>query len=674
LAREIVIFPCFTRPHHHEGEADWGILEPFGFRIVSGWTGARVTPRGEVEHGAFDRFLEVNSQHGYLTDGAVSAEAVAAWLYERGGQDQQVYLQTADGRWSFQGNCHNTINIWHPSVRTEGARYLTEFGGRYAGDARIAALELTNEPSLTVEERVQGYQYERLGVGGYSQAAREAWRRWLEARHGSIGTLNERWRTEYGSFADVAPPADLTPPTPRASGIAVPCGAINDFQRFRAESHAEYFREMVAALRAAAPSVPIMPQLHHGNLGRKDAAIDLYLMATVPGWDYLGTHDWPGDRPAVNSLYAVSMNRYAKLPHWEDEFIWSQWERKGTPEPVMRAATERNLWRQIAWGKRGISLFNLESEWLHDSPHSWNNSMLNIEADLMVPRYCTGAIPTVERKANLLGEALIDTDLAPQGVAILVPMPSVYGAGPDGRPEREATALASHLLAGHWLPLMVPEECIVEGIEDLAQHRVIIAPWAVNVSDELQETLGAWIGDGGTLIASGPFGLFDAWGNPTGTLMQAAFGDLDLTYDAATKTWSGQAGKSTMTDGTWYGGIGSGRVILSPAPLGEQKRPEVVMAALSEAIPVQPVSTDMADVELLLRRNAGGTNYVFAINLSAREPQAGVIRVAGHLPRVRELSVEGRPQVAVTPQGNVTDIPMQLGPGECLCFELRGEG
>jgi hypothetical protein len=156
--------------------------------------------------------------------------------------------------------------------------------------------------------------------------------------------------------------------------------------------------------------------------------------------------------------------------------------------------------------------------------------------------------------------------------------------------------------------------------------------------------------------------------------MQAAFGDLDLTYDAATKTWSGQAGKSTMTDGTWYGGIGSGRVILSPAPLGEQKRPEVVMAALSEAIPVQPVSTDMADVELLLRRNAGGTNYVFAINLSAREPQAGAIRVAGHPHRVRELSVEGRPQVAVTPQGNVTDIPMQLGPGQCLCFELRGEG
>lgn len=674
LAREIIIFPCFTRSYHHQGGADWGILQPFAFRIVSGWTGARVTARGETQYGAFDHVLEVNDEHGYLTDAAVSPEAVAPWLYERGGQDEQVYLQTVNGDWSFQGNCHNTVNIWHPQVRGEGARYLTAFGRRYSEDERIAALELANEPSLTVEKHIEGYRYERVGVGGYSEAARRAWSHWLRARHGSIATLNERWRTSYESFDAAAPPADLTPPTPTASGSPVSCGAINDFQRFRAESHAEYFREMVAALHGAMPQVPIMSQLHHGNFGRKDAAIDLYLMATVPGWDYLGTHDWPGDSAAVNSLYAVSMNRYARLPHWEDEFIWSQWERKGTPEPVMRAATERNLWRQIAWGKRGISLFNLESEWLHDSPRSWNNSMLNIEADLIVPRYCTGVISAVERKANLLRDALIDTELAPQGVAILVPIASVYGAAPDGRPEREATVLASRVLEEHWLAFMVPEECIVEGVEDLTQYHVIIAPWAVHVTDELQGKLERWVRDGGTLVASGPFGLFDAWGNPTGTLMRSAFGDLDLRYDGQAQAWAGKPGRGDVAAGLWRTALGKGQALVTPAPLGEGKRPEVVMAALSEAIPVQPVSTDMGSVELLLRRKAGGTNYLFAINLSAREPQAGVVRVAGHLPEVRELSVEGRPRVPATGSDGTTVVPVALEPGECLCFELRSEG
>jgi len=670
LAGQVVIFPCFTRQYHHQGEADWGILAPFGFRLVSGWTGAGVTPAGETVYGTLDQFLATNAEQGYSTDAAVGAEAIARWLYESGGQDEQVYLHTADGQWSFQGNCHNTINIWHPRVRAEGARYLSEFGRRYADDARVVALELTNEPSLTVEKHVEGYRYERVGVGGYSEPAQAAWHRWLSQRHGSIAALNQRWRTTYTGFGEVAPPADLTPPTPTTSREPVSCGPITDFQRFRAESHAEYFGEMVQALRSSAPRVPIMSQFHHGNFGRKDAAIDLYLMATVPGWDYLGTHDWPGDRPAVNSLYAVSMNRYAGLPHWEEEFIWSQWERKGTPEPVMRAATARNLWRQIAWGKRGISLFNLESEWLHDSPHSWNNSMLNIEADLMVPRYCTGVIPTVERKANLLKEALLDTELAPQGVAILIPMHSVYGAAPDGRPEREATALAAHLLERHWMPFMVPEECLIEGKEDLEAYRAIIAPWAVNVTDALQEKLEAWVRDGGTLVASGPFGLLDPWGSPTGTLMQSAFGDLDLSYDPAAQTWTGEPAEGGVTGGVWRAALGKGRVVLSPAPLGEGKREAVVSAAVSEAIPRQPVSTDMENVELLLRRSGDGTNYLFATNLSAREPQAGVIRVAGRLSEVHELSVEGRPRVPVTLEDEVTSIPAQLEAGDCLCFEL----
>ncbi len=482
LAREILIFPCFTRQYHHRGDADWGVLEPFGFRLVSGWTGVGVLADGQRAYEANDQFLQANAEHGYGTDVAVDPAAIARWLHGPD-EDEQVFLQSADGEWSPSGNCHNTINIWHPRVREEGKRLLTEYARRYGDDPNVVAIELTNEPSLTIEKRVEGYQYERVGVGGYSEAAREAWRGWLAKTHGTIDTLNARWNADYPAFAEVDPPADLVPPDPTSSSEPVACGAISDFQRFRAESHAEYFREMVGALRQGNPNAPVMSQLHHARFGRKDAAIDLHLMATVPGWDYLGTHDWPGDRPAVLSLYAASMNRYAKLPHWEDEFIWSQWERKGTPEPVMRAAVTRNLWRQIAWGKRGISLFNLESEWLHDSPASWNNSMLNIEADMLVPRYCTGAIPTVERKANLLREALIDTELANQGVAVLVPMRSVYGAAPDGRVERDGAEIAAALLARHWTPFMVPEERIVDGTEDLSQLEAIIAPWAVNVTD-----------------------------------------------------------------------------------------------------------------------------------------------------------------------------------------------
>jgi hypothetical protein len=397
-------------------------------------------------------------------------------------------------------------------------------------------------------------------------------------------------------------------------------------------------------------------------------------MATVPGWDYFGTHDWPGHKPAVNSLYAVSMNRYAKLPHWEDEFIWSQWERKGTPEPVMRAATGRNLWRQIAWGKRGISLFNYESEWLHDSPNNWNNSMLNIEADLMVPRYCTGVIPVVERKANLLKRALIDTELVHSGVAILIPMHSVYGAAPDGFVKREGTALAEMLLGLQYMPFMVPEECIGNGTEDLSQYSAIVAPWAINVSGEAQDRLMSWVRDGGTLLCSGPFGLFDEWGKPTGGLMAAAFGPIDFAHDSDSGRWATRDGDGPGGLGVISASLGRGKVICSLRPIGQERRYSYLGETLADVLPGSPPVThdvrhgDGGGVELLLRRAVDGTSYLFCINLSVRDPAEGHLHIKGEWSEIRDISVEGGPMVPMVP--GQREIPVLLQPGECICLEL----
>jgi hypothetical protein len=678
LAQEFLIFPCFTRDYFFRGEGNWDILKPYGFRIVSGWWGVGYSPQGELRPEGLDKVLEECQKHGYTCDITIdgAAGAVAA-LKDRLGE--AIYLHNAEGGWSPGGNCHNTVNIWHPEVRVAAAEYLKKLASYYARKPGVISYELTNEPSLTIEEREHGYQYKPKGVGDYSPPGRQAWRDWLRRKYGTVAALNVRWEAAYGTFEEVLPPADLTPPAPKDGKTPVNTGAIYDFQTFRAEGHADWFRWCVDAMHAGDPRKPVISQFVSGPMDRKEAAVDLRMMAEQVPWDFYGTHDWPGAGPAAACLYAVSMNRKAGRPHWEDEFIWSQWERKGTPEPVMRAALERNLWRQIAWGKRGISLFNLESEWLHDSPRNWNNSMLNIEADLEVPRYSTGIIPTVERKTNLFKDILYQTRIAATDVAILRPTAATIITAPDKATRNEGTFIANALLERHEMPIMIPEEHVAS---DGCGATMLVVPWAINLPQDVERQLLAWVAEGGIIFATGPLGVFDEYGKPSAALLKATVGDLDWRYNAEKGVWeaapTGPSIPPNVEKRTVSGSnvpllvakIGKGRLYLWPDRISVSRKADILEMVLDEVIPVRSVRTDLSNIEIVPRVGASGERYLFVVNLDAKAPRDGEVAVRGKFENVVDLSCEARPRVPVKHAKGVTSIPLHLKAGNAVFLAL----
>jgi hypothetical protein len=398
-------------------------------------------------------------------------------------------------------------------------------------------------------------------------------------------------------------------------------------------------------------------------MDRKESAVDLRMMAEDAPWDFYGTHDWPGEKPASLSLYTVSMNRKASRPHWEDEFIWSQWERKGTPEPVMRAAIERNLWRQIAWGKRGISLFNLESEWLHDSPRNWNNSLLNIEADLEVPRYCAGVIPTIERKTNLFKEALYRTRIISTGVAILRPTAATLVSAPDKATRAEGTFIADDLLERHEMPIMIPEEHITRDASWKERVSVLVVPWAINLPDAVQAELVKWVEAGGVIFATGPVGLFDEYGKPSAILLKRTVGELTWTYDATKGSWNAISAPSTAR-------FGKGRIYLCPDRLSVSKQADPLQKALDEVMPTKYIQTDLTRIEVVLRAGEWGKVFLFVINLDAREARQGELFVRGKFGKVADLSCEAKPRVPTRPEGGRTAVPVRLPPGGAVFLSL----
>ncbi len=91
-------------------------------------------------------------------------------------------------------------------------------------------------------------------VLSYSSAARDRFRRWLQARYGDIGTLNKAWGNvfwsmEYLSFDAVELPV-RTPTDPNPSHLL-------DFHRFSSDMVREFQAPQVEILRRLSPGRPI---------------------------------------------------------------------------------------------------------------------------------------------------------------------------------------------------------------------------------------------------------------------------------------------------------------------------------------------------------------------------------------------------------------------------------
>ncbi|RME15413.1 MAG: beta-galactosidase [Alphaproteobacteria bacterium] len=225
------------------GEFAWSRLEP---------------APGAYDFGWLDRAIETLGRAGLRVVLGTPTATPPRWMLER---HPDMLAVDVEGRpRKFGSRRHYCFS--HEGYRAESARIVTELARRYGHNPHVAAWQTDNE---------YGCHDTTLS---YSEAAREAFRRWLRARYpgtgngGDIAALNAAWGNvfwsmEYDDFDQIdLPNLTVTEPNP-AHALA--------FRRFSSDQVASFNRAQVEIIRA-----------------HSDAPITHNFMGQVTDFDHFG--------------------------------------------------------------------------------------------------------------------------------------------------------------------------------------------------------------------------------------------------------------------------------------------------------------------------------------------------------------------------------------------------
>jgi beta-galactosidase len=168
------------------------------------------------------------------------------------------------------------------TYQRETARIVTALAQRYGQNPHVAAWQTDNEYGC------------HDTIVSYSQAARAAFRRWLEHKYRHVAALNEAWGAvfwsqEYRGFDEVDPPVETVTEANPAHRL--------DYQRFASDEVVSYNRLQADILRKSSPGKPIL----HNFMG-SFTAFDHFAVAKdldAASWDsyplgFLEQGPWDG--------------------------------------------------------------------------------------------------------------------------------------------------------------------------------------------------------------------------------------------------------------------------------------------------------------------------------------------------------------------------------------------
>ncbi|TFD90642.1 beta-galactosidase [Cryobacterium lactosi] len=199
---------------------------------------ARIQPAEDVfDFDWLDRVIDLLHAGGIAVDLATATASPPPWASlaypELLAQDETGAVYWPGSRQHYAPSS--------PQYRRLAAALVTRLAARYAAHPAVVLWHVNNEYGCHLHQ-------------DYSDAARDAFRRWLADRYGTIGALNDAWGTmfwaqAYGTFAEVFPP--------RKAPYSHNPAQLLDFRRFSSDMLLECYRAEKAIIRAAGATQPV---------------------------------------------------------------------------------------------------------------------------------------------------------------------------------------------------------------------------------------------------------------------------------------------------------------------------------------------------------------------------------------------------------------------------------
>lgn len=554
-----------SNPPREDWERDYRTAAEDGMNVFRHWflwSAIEVSP-GVYDWDDYDRQLDLAAKYGLKTIVAEMITSAPEWAF-------RVYadarLETRDGRrvestvgastalGGFPGLC-----LDHPAYRAAAERFLSALAERYKDHPGLGGYDIWNECHYPTDTC-------------FCPATAEAFRGWLRAKYGDLGTLARTWhRPSLTDWRDVHPPRHMGP-----------YADVLDWLEFRLDHGYAAMRWRADLLRAIDPAHPVTA---HGMAG------------TIVSAASRGTDDWRAAREASSygftwvasrkgdepwkQFHAVDLVRAAARGKrfWHSEAqggpLWMQPQVIGRPREDGRIAVAEDVryWNMVSFMGGATGLLYPRWRPLLDGPLWGAFGAYGMDGGRTPRSEMAGR---VARWANAPEQADLWRSRPVRGEVGIVyaPEAQIFAYAQQGNTDLYAQALwgayqgffDAHIQAD-WVH-----------IDDIAAYDLLYLPYPIMLSEASAAALRNWVAAGGVLVSEGCPAYFGEHGH-VGVVqpnhgLDALFGaqeayveftpDLlrDLAVDVAgQRAWGGILLQAyTPTTGTPAGRYGDGQV------------------------------------------------------------------------------------------------------------------
>ena len=554
------------------------------------------------------------------------------------------------------GSYDKVLNFFHPEVRRMVRAEAEKVSRLLAARTDVLFKTYCMEPDGP-------YDTHRNFRAAHCSHGLKSFRTTLEKRYGSIEALNKAWRSRYKSFDEIKPPRDIKHmDRPNASPLGY------EFEKWLMESYMDWLNWIYAGFKEGDPKGVVMTS-HNGIISAVEPE-RIFESCDVVGWHSGYSRQWP-----FSGMLQSMMRFYPGKSLGQFESAWGIQDDCHRPgdERVQRRTIMKHAYRmaltdmhvQMFWYAytRGTFMPYYRGNWFHPA------------TDVTTYRYSITGLPVAMENLERLSGVFRATRKVRSRVLMLHPTTSCYHQYHGRASRADEMHVWLFLRRYNYEMEYLPEAFLLDGREKLDRYDVVFLPFMPYFPDGLTERLEPWVAAGGTLIMTGPAGVFDKFGFPDGRLLKKVFGVVPKPPQSVLKNPTGWTGEGAAEGELFVKSYGKGKAVyIRHRFMDERNFPgfdEKVLDVLARSTARFAAAAEDR-VQLWLRASPDGDRILFLFNPDSDTFADDTITLRASGVKLVDIEVPNGFPVPATSDGKTTRFKISLAPAGLTGIKITG--